>query len=91
MSDDLSDFGAALGKLCVKAANDARSSANPIDAFGDMVERLAFALGATIAWAAQGKPEAIDDLLTGAEGYAAEEAARIAPLARLATLRRAAQ
>lgn len=49
---------------------------------GMMIERLAAALGFTIALASRGDAETIDRMIAGAESYAHAEAVHKAPFAR---------
>lgn len=68
------------GKLAALVSFEAKNSA-PEDLVL-VIERLATALGFTIALAARGNGAVIDELLTGAEGYAHQEAVEKAPFAR---------
>ncbi len=80
MSDQDFAFGDKLSALCsLEMARARRGEAD----FGAMIERLAATLGFTIAMAARGDGEAIDQLLAGAEGYAHSEAVARAPFARM--------
>jgi phosphopantothenate synthetase len=54
----------------------------------NMIERLAAALGFTVAIAAGGKGEAIDTMLAGAEAYAHAEAVDRAAIASLLAMTR---
>lgn len=70
-SEDQDIFGDRLSALVSKEAAQARGDANRM---GAMVERLARALGFTVAIACRGNAAAIDEMMTGAEGYAHAEA-----------------
>lgn len=72
-------FTDALGVLCSKELTQADGNA---ERMGVMIERLAAALGFTIAIAARGRPDGIDEMMQGAEGYAHRAAVEKAPLAR---------
>lgn len=72
-------FTEALSVLCSKELSKAEGDA---DRMGVMIERLAAALGFTIAIAARGRADGIDMMMEGAEGYAHREAVAKAPLAR---------
>ena len=81
------EFGDRLAALCSREASAARGDAERSAA---MIERLASSLGFAVAVAAGGDPRVIDEMLTGAEGYAHQEAVAKAPFARfVAELRRA--
>lgn len=73
------NFTDALGALC---SREMAIAANSPERMGVMIERLAAALGFTIAVAARGRPDGIDQMMEGAEGYAHREAVEKAPLAR---------
>lgn len=77
------DFPDELAALIARRAH--QSKGNP-DMFAETIERLAAALGFTIALAADGDAEAIDNLMVGAEAYAHSEAVDKAPLAQLMRL-----
>jgi hypothetical protein len=79
-------FSDQLGDLCRAATS--RAAHDP-DAMSEIVERLASALGLTIAIACQGDRRAMDVMLTGTEAYVADEALRYQPVgtALAATLR----
>lgn len=64
-------FEDTLSALVSKEAAEARGDA---DRMGAMVERLARALGFTIALACRGNGPAIDKMVAGAEGYIHGEA-----------------
>lgn len=76
MSGDFSD------KLAALCAAEMAAASKDADRMGVMIERLAASLGFTVCVAARGRPEGIDDLLTGAEGYAHAEAVDKAPMVR---------
>ena len=67
-------------KLAALVAMEAKNDEPEI--LGVMIERLAAALGFTIALAARGNGAAIDELLAGAEGYAHREAVEKSAFAR---------
>lgn len=69
-------------KLAFLVAFEMEGAKGDPDRMGIMIERLAAALGFTVAIAAHGDGETIDRLLTGAEGYAHAEAVDKARLAR---------
>lgn len=71
------DFASKLASLVSMSAKDGDA-----DHMGMMIERLAAALGFTIAIAARGDGDAIDTMIAGAEAYAHAEAVEKAPLAR---------
>lgn len=83
----MNDFADNLSKLIiaesVAAAGNAERSA-------EMLERLGAAVGMAVAIAAQGDRKAIDELMTGLEAYALQEAARQAPLAFMVAERKSA-
>lgn len=79
MEDMMADFADRLAALVSKEASAA--SRDP-ERMGAMIERLACALGFTAALAAGGDGPTIDRLLSGAEGYAHEEAVSKAPIAK---------
>ena len=62
-----------IGAICAKVLADAKKRRDA-DAIGALIERLARALGFTIAVAANGNKQAVEELLSGAEAYALEEA-----------------
>lgn len=68
-------------------AREAAAAKNDPDRMGEMVERLAAALGFTVALAAEGDAELIDKLMVGAEAHAHAEAVERAPLVRLMRLK----
>lgn len=77
----MTEFSDKLASLCsLEMARARRGQAD----FGEMIERLAAALGMTIAVAAKGDGPTIDGLLQGAEDYAHAEAVAHAPLGRMA-------
>lgn len=81
------DFTDCLAALCSREAAEARGDT---DRAAAMIDRLAASLGFAIAVAAGGDARLIDEMLTGAEGYAHQEAVAKAPFARMmAELRRA--
>lgn len=75
----MSDFADKLAALTSKEAADAKGDP---ERMGVMVERLAAALGFTVAMACNGNAAATDEMLAGAEGYAHAEAVAKAPFAR---------
>jgi hypothetical protein len=75
----MSDFTDKLAVLTSAEMVDAR---NDSDRMGVMIERLAAALGFTIAIAARGDPSGIDEMMAGAEAYAHQEAVDKARVAR---------
>lgn len=79
----MSDFATQLSALCAKEAAAAK---NDPDRMADMIERLATALGFTVAMAVKGDPAGIDQLMAGAEAHAHREAVEKAPLAALTRL-----
>lgn len=81
-------FAADLASLVARQSYKAKG--NP-DAFAEIIERLAAALGFTIALAAEGDAKTIDRMLAGAEAYALSEAIDKAPLIAVAALLRQAQ
>lgn len=74
----MASFEDQLQSLCAHHATKADA-----DEFGVMIERLAAALGFTIAIAARGDPEAINTMIEGATAHALSEAAHKAPFARM--------
>lgn len=89
MGEKLTPFSDRLSAL---VAQEATASHGDAERFGVMIERLAAALGFTVAMAARGDGNAIDTMLTGAEGYAHEEAVSKAPFVRfMSELKRAAR
>lgn len=87
---DFADKLAALTSAEATAAS--RDPENYADRMGVMIERLAAALGFTVAIACHGDGPAMDEMLTGAEGYAHREAVEQAPLGRfMAEMRRASK
>lgn len=79
----MSDFADKLAALT--AAEGAACKGDP-DRMGVMIERLAAALGFTIAIASRGDPKFIDEMMAGAEAYAHAEAVDKAPFAQLMAL-----
>jgi hypothetical protein len=77
------DFASKLAVLT--SAEAAAASLNP-DRMGVIIERLAAALGFTIAMAAQGDRDGIDTMIAGAEAYAHQEAVHKAAFARFMAL-----
>ena len=77
---ELIDNNPFSDKLAVLVSMSAKEA--DAEHMGMMIERLAAALGFTIALAAHGDGKAIDQLLAGAEGYAHREAVEKAPFAR---------
>lgn len=73
------DFGERLSALCAAELTHARRDH---ERAGAMVERLAAALGMSVAVLARGNPKVIDEMLAGADGYAHAEAVEKAPFAR---------
>ena len=71
--DDLADL----------VANEAAASRRDTARIVEMIERLAAALGLTIAIASRGDPKMVETLLAGAEAYAMEEAVGRSKLLRL--------
>ena len=71
MSDE-SEFADKLAALCAK---EMRGALGDGDRAAAMVERLLSSLAFTIAIACKGDSAAIDEMLTGAEGYLAQAAA----------------
>lgn len=78
-------FADALTSLTSKEMAQARGNH---DREADAIERLARALGFSIAMAAGGDPRAIDTMIEGATAYAHEEAVSSAPLAEVAAMLR---
>lgn len=78
-------FADALASLTSKEMTQARGDQ---DREADAIERLARALGLSIAMAAGGDPKAIDTMIEGATAYAHEEAVSAAPLAAAAAMLR---
>lgn len=76
----MSDFSEKLAMLC--AGEMALARRDP-DRISNMIERLAAALGMTVAVATKGDPKGIDTLLTGAEAYAHAEAVKKAKIVRM--------
>ena len=62
-----------IGAICAKVLADALKRRDA-DAIGALIERLARALGFSIAVAANGNKQVVEKLLSGAEAYAMEEA-----------------
>lgn len=79
-----------LASLCAKEMNAARKGGNS-QRKAATVEGLATILGRTVAMAADGDPKRIDELLTGCESQAANEAADFAPLIQFAAAQRQAK
>jgi hypothetical protein len=75
-------MGDFADKLAALTAAEASAAHGDADRLGVMIERLAAALGFTVAMAARGNAGGIDTLMAGAEGYAHAEAVSKAPLAR---------
>ncbi len=65
-------FGDKLSALCAMELATANGNA---DRIGGMIERLLNSLSFTIAIAAKGNPELMQEMLTGADGYLYEAAA----------------
>lgn len=76
----MSDFADKLAQLVSREQALARGDN---ERMVNLIERLAASLGFTIALAANGQPEAIDQLFVGAEAYAHEEAVQRAPFAQM--------
>ena len=76
----MGEFADKLASLCAREAIASRG--NP-ERYADMVERIAAALGFTIANDCEGDPARIDEMMAGAEAYAHSEAVDKAPLLRL--------
>lgn len=70
-------------KLASLTASEAAKAKGDPERMGAMVERLSAALGFTIAIAANGDGPTIDEMMSGAEAYAHQEAVDKAPLIRL--------
>ena len=68
-----------IAAMCAQAAVDARGDA---DLMGELVERLAYWLGFSVAIACRGDQAEMDTVLAGLEQYVAETATKIAPLGR---------
>lgn len=73
----MADFADKLAALVALSAKEGDA-----EHMGMMIERLAAALGFTIALASRGNGEAIDRMIAGAEAYAHAEAVSKAPFAR---------
>ena len=84
----MGDFADKLAALTSIEASEAHGDA---ERMGVMVERLAAALGFTVAMACRGNGPAMDEMLAGAEGYAHSEAVEKAPLARFMSEMKRAQ
>lgn len=69
-------------KLAALTSSEAAVAHGDPDRLGVMIERLAAALGFTVAMAAGGDPKTMETLLTGAESYAHGEAVAKAPMGR---------
>lgn len=78
-------FADALASITSKEMTQARGDQ---EREADAIERLARALGFSIAMAAGGDPMAIDTMIEGATAYAHEEAVSAAPLAEVAAMQR---
>lgn len=78
-------FADALASLTSKEMTQARGDQ---DREADAIERIARALGFSIAMAAGGDPRAIDIMIEGATAYAHKEAVSAAPLAEVAAMQR---
>ncbi len=76
----MSDFADKLAALTSREAADANGDP---ERMGVMIERLATALGFTIALAARGDANTISVLISGAEAYAFEEAVEKAPFVKM--------
>lgn len=76
----MSPFADDLSRLVAIEAAKARTDPERLS---EMMERLAAALGMTVALAAKGDPQMIDTLMTGAEAYAHSEAVEKGRIARL--------
>ena len=74
------DFAERLSALCAREAVEARGDGERSAA---MIERIAASLGFAIAIAAGGDARVIDEMMTGAEGYAHAEAVAKSPFARM--------
>lgn len=74
------DFADRLAGLLAREQAAARGDT---ERMGEMIERLAAGLGFTIALAADGDRQGIDQLFIGAEAYAHQEAVDKAPLAQM--------
>lgn len=73
------DFAGALARICSKESAAARRDP---ERWAEMIERLSAALGLTIALAANCDPAKIDELMTGAEAFAHQEAVQKASVLR---------
>lgn len=78
-------FATSLASLIRKEMTQARGDK---DREADAIERMARALGFSIAMASGGDPKAIDTMIEGATAYAHEEAVSVAHLAKFAALAR---
>lgn len=85
MSQPDKPFADALASLTSKEMTQARGDQ---EREADAIERLARALGFSIAMATGGNPKAIDTMIEGATAYAHEEAVATAPLAEVAAMLR---
>jgi len=79
----MSAFGDQLAALTAK---ESAAAMGDNERLGEMVERLASALGFTIAIACRGDGAVIDEMMAGAEAHAHAEAVERAPLIRLLSL-----
>lgn len=79
----MKDFHTRLTSLVSKEAAQGDQVKNREEHMAHMIEALSRALGFTVAIAADGNAEAMDKLITGAEHYALEKAASIAPMAEI--------
>ena len=80
----MTSFADDLAKLVSK---EAAAGKNDPDRMAAMVERLAAALGFTVALACRGDPRAVDEMLAGADAHAHAEAVEKSTLFRLMGLR----
>lgn len=76
-------FASRLSSIISKEMTQARGNQ---EREAEAIERMARALGFSIAMASGGDPKAIDTMIEGATAYAHEEAVSVAPLAELAAL-----
>lgn len=70
-------------KLAALVSMEVAAAHGDADRIGWVIERLAVALGFSVALAARGDPATIDALMTGAEAHAHAEAVQRGPFARI--------
>ena len=84
----MTEFSKKLSALCTAEMSAARGDP---DRMADMLERLCHTLGMTVAIAAGGNGEAIDQMISGVEGYVHTAAVDYSTIARAMSGRDARQ